>query len=67
MLQALPNYQSDSDDEISSTQKVTRKIHQYESVEIFSSLEEAKHFMKQKGFSYDYRIKSDPKNGRKVN
>ena len=67
MLEVLPDYESDSEDEFDlNLQKKIRKKNQFDFVKDFDFLEDAKVHLKQKGFSYDYRVKENLENNRKV-
>lgn len=61
----MQNYESESEEE-SVTEKIRRK-NNFKVVKEFLELSQAVQELQSRGFAYDYRIKADPKNSRKVN
>lgn len=68
MSKSLSFYESDSEESESETDDkiLKRKTNNYELINTFETIEEAKDFLREKKFAFQYRSKPDPKTDRKV-
>lgn len=65
MLRSLPDYQSDSEEE-DNCQSNSKKVHKFERIKGFQFIDDARSFLSDNGYSYNYRVKENVVNNRKV-